>query len=94
MAEVAFIVFMLVFGLLVMILLISRARMAELRLQSELDSGAQMLALEKIVADNQAEMAQLKARLVVLERLATDEDQRVAREIDRLKRDQGPEARS
>jgi hypothetical protein len=40
--------------------------------------------VEQILAENQAEMANLRQRVQVLERLATDEDRRVASEINRL----------
>jgi len=43
-------------------------------------------ALVKAVADAQAENRTLRERLEVLERLATDEDARLAREIDKLNR--------
>jgi uncharacterized coiled-coil protein SlyX len=40
--------------------------------------------VEQILAETQAEMAKLRERVQVLERLATDEDRRVASEISRL----------
>lgn len=43
-------------------------------------------ALVKAVADAQAENRTLRERLEVLERLATDEDAKLAREIDKLRR--------
>jgi acetyl-CoA carboxylase alpha subunit len=47
-----------------------------------------------ILAEQQTEIARMRERISVLERLATDEDSRVAKEIERLrKKDQGPEAR-
>ena len=45
--------------------------------------------LEKITADAQAEIARLKERVMVLEKLVTDDDRRLASEIERLR----PEAR-
>lgn len=94
MQEVIFIVFMLTFALVAMILLISRARMAELKLKRELDGAEENSAVMSILAENQTEIARLRERVQVLERLATDEDSRVAKEIERLRKDQGPEARS
>lgn len=44
--------------------------------------------LEQIVAANTAEMAKLRDRVQVLERLVTDDDRRLAGEIDRLKSEQ------
>jgi hypothetical protein len=40
--------------------------------------------VEQILAETQVEMAKLRERVQVLERLATDEDRRVASEISRL----------
>jgi len=40
--------------------------------------------VEQILAETQAESAKLRARVEVLERLATDEDRRVASEISKL----------
>jgi hypothetical protein len=40
--------------------------------------------VEQVLAETQAEMARLRERVQVLERLATDEDRRVASEISRL----------
>jgi hypothetical protein len=40
--------------------------------------------VEQILAENQAEMANLRQRVQVLERLATDEDRRLAGEIAKL----------
>ena len=40
--------------------------------------------VEQILAETQAEVERLRQRVQVLERLATDEDRRVANEISRL----------
>ena len=40
--------------------------------------------VEQILAETQKEVARLRERVQVLERLATDDDSRLAREIDRL----------
>lgn len=40
--------------------------------------------VDQILAETQAEMAKLRERVQVLERLATDDDSRLAREINRL----------
>jgi hypothetical protein len=40
--------------------------------------------VEQILAETQAEVARLRERVQVLERLVTDEDRRVASEISRL----------
>jgi hypothetical protein len=41
--------------------------------------------LEQILAATQTEMARLKDRVQVLEKLATDEDRRLASDIERLR---------
>lgn len=95
MVEAAFIVFMIVFGGVTIALLITRARTAEAKLKAGVFEGQQQSkALEAIVAETQAEVSRLKERVVVLERLATDDDRKLADEIERLRRGQGPEARS
>lgn len=40
--------------------------------------------VKRLLDDNSAEIARLRARVEVLERLATDEDRKLAGEIDRL----------
>ena len=52
-------------------------------------AGQEELArLEQILTANQAEMAKLRDRVQVLERLVTDEDRNLASEINRLKSEQ------
>lgn len=52
-------------------------------------AGQEELArLEQILAANQAEMAKMRDRVQVLERLVTDEDRNLASEINRLKSEQ------
>jgi len=46
--------------------------------------------LEQIVAANEAEMAKLRQRVEVLERLATDDEGRLSREISGLRNDRTP----
>lgn len=41
--------------------------------------------IEQILAANQAEMAKLRERIQVLERLATDDDRKLASDIERLR---------
>lgn len=45
--------------------------------------------VDQILAETQAEVARLRERVQVLERLATDEDRRVASEISRLRDNAG-----
>jgi hypothetical protein len=47
--------------------------------------SAEIDRLEKIIADTRAETARLQERVKVLERLVTDDDRRLASEIDRLR---------
>lgn len=51
-------------------------------------SDGEIARLEQILAANQAEMAKLRDRVQVLERLVTDEDRNLASEINRLKSEQ------
>ncbi len=51
-------------------------------------SEGEIARLEQILAANQAEMAKLRERVQVLERLVTDEDRNLASEINRLKSEQ------
>lgn len=46
--------------------------------------------LEQIVGANEAEMAKLRQRVEVLERLATDDEGRLSREISSLRNDRTP----
>jgi hypothetical protein len=46
--------------------------------------GSDVARLEQIVATNEAEMVKLRQRVEILERLATDEDRRLSREISDL----------
>lgn len=45
-------------------------------------------AMKRLLADNAAEVSRLRARVEVLERLATDEDRRLAGDIERLRSEQ------
>jgi uncharacterized protein YlxW (UPF0749 family) len=59
------------------------SQMQSLKGKSANDS--EFARLESILAANQTEMAKLRDRVQVLERLVTDEDRNLAGEIDRLK---------
>lgn len=59
-------------------------RMALQHEEKRLGIGGANERVEQILAETQAEAAKLRARVEVLERLATDEDRRVASEIGRL----------
>jgi hypothetical protein len=59
-----------------------KAKLASEQAKSGLNGD--VARLEQILAETQTEMARLRERVQVLERLATDEDRRVASEISRL----------
>ena len=46
--------------------------------------------LEQIIASNEAELSRLRERVEVLERLATDDERRLTREISGLRGDRTP----
>lgn len=46
---------------------------------------AEVARLEQILAATQTEMAKLKERVQILEKLATDDDRRLASDIERLR---------
>lgn len=68
---------------LVFIFLIVRMALKHEEKRMALKSGANQ-RVDQILAETQAEVARLRERVQVLERLATDEDRRVASEISRL----------
>jgi len=56
--------------------------------------GAEETArLQHIVAETSAEVARLRERVQVLEKLVTDDDRKLADEIERLRRDRGDDIR-
>ncbi len=57
----------------------------EKRLALKHGRGEAAARLEQIVAANEAEIEKLRQRVQVLERLATDDDRRLAGDIDRLR---------
>lgn len=69
---------------LMMIRMIHRNRLEALRLRS--GGGEVNGRVEKLLADNAAEMAKMRERISVLEKLVTDDDRRLADEIERLRR--------
>ena len=62
----------------------------EKRLALKHGGGETTARLEQIVVANEAEMAKLRQRVEVLERLATDDEHRLSREISGLKSDRAP----
>jgi hypothetical protein len=64
------------------------------RLRAKNGLGAEETArLQHIVAETSAELARLKERVQVLEKLVTDDDRKLADEIERLRRDRGDDIR-
>jgi len=70
---------------LVMIHMTTKARTA--RYQAMNKGGEDVARLERIVAEASAEVARLRERVQVLERLVTDDDRKLASDIERLRRD-------
>lgn len=67
---------------LMMINIIAKSETAKARAGKA--SEADMEAMKRLIQENNAETARLRARVEVLERLATDEDRKLAGEINRL----------
>lgn len=71
---------------LVMIHIIAKSEVAKARAGKT--SEADIEAMKRLIEDNNAETARLRARVEVLERLVTDEDRKLAGEINRLHAEQ------
>lgn len=71
---------------LVMIHIIAKSEVTKARAGKA--SEADTEAMKRLIEENNAETARLRARVEVLERLATDEDRRLAGEINRLHAEQ------
>jgi hypothetical protein len=71
---------------LVMIHLINKTEIEKARAKSAGATDAD--AVKRVLDENAGEIARLRARVEVLERLATDEDRKLAGEIDRLRAEQ------
>lgn len=83
------VMFVAIAGMGCFILMISIVSKAETEKARATAAGAANSDAVKLVLDeNAAEIARLRARVEVLERLATDEDRKLAGEIDRLRADQ------
>lgn len=85
-AEVMFVAIAGMATFLVMIHMINKAETEKARAKAAgaLDGEA----VKRVLDENAAEVARLRARVEVLERLATDEDRKLAGEIDRLRAEQ------
>jgi hypothetical protein len=71
---------------LVMVNMVNKAEIEKARAKSA--GAVDTDAMNKLLQDNASEIARLRARVEVLERLATDEDRKLAGEIDRLRAEQ------
>lgn len=71
---------------LAMIHIIAKSEVAKARAGKA--SEADTEAMKGLIENNNAEVARLRARVEVLERLATDEDRKLAGEINRLHTEQ------
>lgn len=68
---------------LLMIFIIGKAETEKARAKAAGDGDS--ATIKTVLADNAAEIARLRNRVEVLERLATDGDRKLAGEIDRLR---------
>ena len=68
---------------LLMIYIIGKAETEKARAQSASSEDSE--GVKRLLADNTAEISRLRARVEVLERLATDGDRRLAGDIERLR---------
>jgi len=85
------VMFVALAGMGTFLAMISMAHKARIAKYSALRGGGEDAArLEQIVAATSAEVARLRERVQVLEKLVTDDDRRLASEIERLR---PPEAR-
>ncbi|HEY7799012.1 MAG TPA: hypothetical protein VIA80_09625 [Hyphomonadaceae bacterium] len=89
--QVAFVAVAGMFTFLAMIWMVGRSRLARVRAMAGSDGDRERL--ERIVAETSAEVARLRERVQVLEKLVTDDDRKLADEIERLRRDRGDDIR-
>jgi hypothetical protein len=89
--QVAFVAIAGMLTFLAMIWMIGRSRLA--RVQAMAGHDADRDRLERIIAETSAEVARLRDRVQVLEKLVTDDDRKLADEIERLRRDRGDDIR-
>ena len=76
---------------LLMIWMIGRSEVAKARAKSGTSEDRERL--ERIVSETASEVARLRERVQVLEKLVTDDDRKLADEIERLRRDRGDDIR-
>ncbi len=71
---------------LLMIFIIGKAETEKARAKSS--SSEETESMKRLLADNTSEITRLRARVEVLERLATDGDRQLAGDIERLRSEQ------
>lgn len=71
---------------LAMVFMVNKAEIEKAKAKASGSVDAE--AVKRVLDDNSTEIARLRARVEVLERLATDEDRKLAGEIDRLRAEQ------
>jgi hypothetical protein len=71
---------------LLMIHIIGKAETDNARVKADVSEDTE--GMKRLLADNTAEISRLRARVEVLERLATDGDRRLAGDIERLRSEQ------
>ncbi len=70
---------------MVLLLGLNGIKLAQAKVQARAGGGAETEALRTMVGNMEAEIQRLKDRVAVLEKLATDDDRKLASEIDRLR---------
>lgn len=89
--QVAFVAIAGMLTFLAMMWMSHKARLAAV--QARHGRTEDVTRLERIVAETSAEVARLRERVEVLEKLVTDDDRKLADEIERLRRDRGDDIR-
>jgi hypothetical protein len=68
---------------LLMLHMVHKQRMAKMQLRAGLDGGGR---LEQLVTEQGKEIQRMRDRIATLEKLVTDDDRKLADEIERLRR--------
>jgi hypothetical protein len=83
------VMFVAIAGMITFLVMVSMVNKAEIEKARAKSAGAvDGEAMRRVLDENAAEIARLRARVEVLERLATDEDRKLSGEIDRLRTEQ------
>jgi hypothetical protein len=84
--EVMIVIIASMVAVLVMIQMINKATIEHTRAKAAVSGDA--AGMKRLLEDNTAEIVRLRARVEVLERLATDGDRKLAGDIERLRSEQ------